>query len=170
VALDAAEAGRAAAFLVTNSEGAAFHLGRLRSRAADFDPDTRDRFLAGAMLPAAWVVRAQRVRRWWLETALAAFVAVDVLLVPATPVTAPASGTRTLELGGRTVALRPVLGLLAQPFSCIGLPVVTVPVFERGAAPIGVQVVGPPWQEARCLRVAAALAAVGVAVAHPPRG
>ena len=66
--LDEAEAGRAAAYLITNAESADFHLRRLRARAADFDPDTRDRFLAGALLPAAWVARARRVRHWWLGT------------------------------------------------------------------------------------------------------
>ena len=79
----------AAAFLITNSESAALHLDRLRRRAEDFDPDTRDRFLAGALLPAAWVARAQRVRRWWLERALAAFRNVDLLIAPATPCAAP---------------------------------------------------------------------------------
>ena len=85
VELPGAEAGRAAAYIITNSESAAFHLDRLRTRAADFDPDTRDRFLAGALLPAAWVVRAQRVRRWWLERMLEVFREVDLVLAPATP-------------------------------------------------------------------------------------
>lgn len=166
--LDEAEAGRAAAYLITNSEGAAFHLERLRTRAADFDPDTRDRFLAGAVLPAAWVSRAQRVRAWWLKSALAAFRSVDALIVPATPVSAPLRGQKHLDLAGRRVPLRPSLGLLAQPFSCIGLPVVTVPVFEPGEMPIGVQIVLPPWQEARALALAQKLGREGVAVAHPP--
>jgi aspartyl-tRNA(Asn)/glutamyl-tRNA(Gln) amidotransferase subunit A len=166
--LDAAEAGRAAAYLITSSEGAAFHIERLRSRAAEFDPDTRDRFLAGAMLPAAWVTRAHRVRRWWLAQALAAFRTVDVLLAPATPTSAPPIGAKTLVLDGRTVPLRPSLGLLAQPFSCIGLPVVTAPVFTPGRLPLGVQIVAPPWHEERCLRVAAALEAAAAARAHPP--
>ncbi len=168
VTLDAAEAGRAAAYLITNSESSAFHLDRLRARAADFDPDTRDRFLAGALLPAAWASRAQRVRRWWLERALAAFASVDLLLAPATPCPAPVRGARMLRLGGREVALRPSLGLFAQPFSCIGLPVVTAPVFAAGALPLGVQLVAPPWREDRALAAAAALEAAGVACAHPP--
>jgi Asp-tRNA(Asn)/Glu-tRNA(Gln) amidotransferase A subunit family amidase len=79
---DAAEAARAAAYLITNSESAAFHLDRLRHRAGDFDPDTRDRFLAGALLPAAWVSRAQRVRQWCLDQALALFGQHDLLLAP----------------------------------------------------------------------------------------
>jgi 1-carboxybiuret hydrolase len=64
VTLPKAPAGRSAAYLITNSESSGFHLERLRARAADYDPDTRDRFLAGTLLPAAWVARAQRVRRW----------------------------------------------------------------------------------------------------------
>lgn len=167
--LPGATAGRGAAYLITNAESSAFHLERLRERAADFDPDTRDRFLAGALLPAAWIVRAQRVRRWWLERLLEAFGEVDLMIAPATPFTAPAIGQKTLEIAGRTVPLRPNLGLLAQPFSCVGLPVATAPVFEAGAAPIGVQLIAPPWREALCLRAARALERSGVAAAHPPR-
>src|SRR5207237_1135742 len=44
---------RAAAMLITASEGANLHLDDLRTRAADFDPKTRDMFLAGAFVPAA---------------------------------------------------------------------------------------------------------------------
>lgn len=170
VALPGIEAGRAAAFLITNAESAAFHLPRLRERAADFDPDTRDRFLAGAMLPAAWVARAQRVRRWWLEQAMHAFEAVDVLLVPATPFPAPERGRKTIEIGGAELPLRPSIGLLAQPFSCIGLPVVAAPVFAPGAPPIGVQIIARPWAEATALRVAQTLFRARIAIAHPPQG
>jgi aspartyl-tRNA(Asn)/glutamyl-tRNA(Gln) amidotransferase subunit A len=168
VTLDEAEAGRAAAYIITNSESAAFHLDRLRARAGDFDPDTRDRFLAGALLPAVWVARAQRVRRWWLERALAAFRDVDLLIAPATPCPAPRVGTKRLTIDGRDLPLRPNLGLLAQPFSCIGLPVVTVPVFAPGEPPIGVQIVAQPWREDLALRAAAHLERAVVAVAHRP--
>ncbi|NUB45757.1 AtzE family amidohydrolase [Fertoebacter nigrum] len=165
---DAAEAARAAAYLITNSESAAFHLNRLRNRADDFDPDTRDRFLAGALLPAAWIARAQRVRHWCLEQALALFADTDLLLAPATPCAAPLAGQRLLQLAGRDMPLRPSLGLLAQPFSCIGLPVVTVPVFAPGQLPLGVQIVAPPWREDLALRAALVLEQAGVAQAHPP--
>jgi aspartyl-tRNA(Asn)/glutamyl-tRNA(Gln) amidotransferase subunit A len=166
--LDAAEAGRAAAYLITNSEGAAFHFERLRLHAAEFDPDTRDRFLAGALLPAAWVIQAHRIRRWWLGEALEAFRSVDVLVAPATPCAAPLLGTRHLDLADASVALRPALGLLAQPFSCIGLPVVTVPVFAREGSPTGVQIIAPPWREDLGLRLATYLECCGTAIAHPP--
>ena len=50
-----AERARAAAFIITASEGASLHLDRLRTRANDFDPAVRDRLIAGAMLPASLV-------------------------------------------------------------------------------------------------------------------
>ena len=167
VDLPGAAAGRAAAYLITNAEGAAFHLETLRTRAADYDPDTRDRFLAGALLPAAWVMKAQRVRRWWLSRLLDAFRHVDVIIAPATPFPAPLIGQKTVQLAGHEVPARPHLGILAQPFSCVGLPVCTVPVFERGALPIGVQLVARPWREDLCLRAARILERAG-ATSHPP--
>ena len=168
VRLDAAEAGRAAAYLITNAESAAFHLDRLRRRAAEFDPDTRDRFLAGALLPAAWASRAQRVRRWWLEQALAAFRVADRPDRARDPGSRPADRLEDARARRPHRCAAPLLGLLAQPFSCIGLPVTTVPVFDRGAAPMGVQIVAQPWREDLCLRVAALLQVQGVAAAHPP--
>ena len=153
-----AERARAAAFVVTSAEGAALHLPDLRTRALDFDPMTRDRFIAGALLPAAWVVQAQRVRRWFAERVAEAFTKVDILLAPATPCVAPLLGTEWLELGGERLPARPSLGLLAQPLSCIGVPVLTVPVWGASAAhpglPLGVQVIAAPWREDLALRVA----------------
>ena len=155
---------RAAAFLISNAEGAALHLADLRSRAADFEPLSRDRFLAGALLPAAWVQQAQRVRRWFALRAAELFEQVDVLLAPATPCVAPAIGTEWLEINGQRLPARPSLGLLTQPISCIGLPVCAVPVWGVHAAlPIGVQVIAAPWREDLALRVAHQLEAIGIA-------
>jgi aspartyl-tRNA(Asn)/glutamyl-tRNA(Gln) amidotransferase subunit A len=168
ISLPHAQMGRAAAYIITNAESAAFHLARLRANASEFDPGTRDRFLAGALLPAPWLARAQRVRRWWLARMLESFADIDLILAPATPASAPLIGADTLDIGGRAVPLRPNLGLLAQPFSCVGLPVATVPVFAPGALPLGVQLIAPPWREDLCLRAAQYLEDAGIAKAHPP--
>ncbi|CAM5789422.1 AtzE family amidohydrolase [Rhizobacter fulvus] len=155
---------RAAAFLISNAEGAALHLADLRTRAADFEPLSRDRFLAGALLPAAWVQQAQRVRRWFALRAAELFEEVDVLLAPATPCVAPGLGTEWLEINGRRLPARPSLGLLTQPISCIGLPVCAVPVWGVHATlPIGVQVIAAPWREDLALRVAHQLESSGIA-------
>ena len=167
-ALPGAAAGRAAAYLITNAEGAALHRRHLRERVDDFDPDTRDRFLAGALLPADWYLRAQAARRAWREEMAAVFRHTDLLVAPCTPCPAPLLGTRYLELAGRRELLRPNLGLFTQPFSCIGLPVLSVPLWLPGETlPIGVQLVAAPWREDLCLRAGEALARAGVADARP---
>lgn len=158
---------RAAAFLITNAESSTFHLERLRERADDFDPETRDRFLAGAMLPAAWYVGAQRARRWFHDEMMRVFEGVDLIIAPATPCPAPLVGQKVLELRGESVPLRPNLGLFTQPISAIGLPVAAAPVFG-GGLPIGVQIIAAPWREDLCLRAAFALQQAGVCVARAP--
>ncbi|HEY5793484.1 MAG TPA: AtzE family amidohydrolase [Bosea sp. (in: a-proteobacteria)] len=158
---------RAAAFLITNAESSTFHLDRLRERADDFDPETRDRFLAGAMLPAAWYVGAQRARHWFHDEMMRVFEDVDLIIAPATPCPAPLVGQKVLELRGESVPLRPNLGLFTQPISAIGLPVAAVPVFSSGL-PIGIQIIAAPWREDLCLRAAFALQQMGVCEARAP--
>ena len=166
---DAARA-RAAAYLITMVEGAALHLQRLKARAADFDPDVRDRLIAGAMLPGAWITEAQKFRRIFHARALDLFRDVDVLLAPATPCAAPKLGEKTFLLGGKEMLLRPNIGVFTQPISFIGLPVVAVPVWSGGESlPIGVQVIAPPWREDLALRVARRLERDGVASAPVAR-
>ena len=161
-----ADRARAAAFLITNAEGAALHLTDLKQRAQDFEPLTRDRLLAGALLPAAWITQAQRVRHWFARQVAASFSDVDVLLAPATPCTAPAIGTEWIEIDGKRLPNRASMGLLTQPISCIGLPAVTVPLTGCDPAalhlPIGVQIIAAPWREDLCLRTARVLEASGV--------
>jgi len=170
VELAQADTARAAAYLITMVEGAALHLERLRTRANDFDPDVRDRLIAGAMLPGAWTTQAQKFRRSFREQALALFRSVDVLLAPATPCRAPKIGQKTFVLNGKEMLVRPNIGLFTQPISFIGLPVVVVPVWTAGESlPIGVQVIAPPWREDLALRVARGLEldnVVSAPVAH----
>jgi 1-carboxybiuret hydrolase len=158
---------RAAAYVITPSEGSDLHFADLKSRAADFDPITRDRFLAGALVPAAWVQRAQRFRRWYRERVLELFREVDVLLAPATPCEAPKIGQETIEIDGVTVPARPFIGVYTQPLSFIGLPIVAAPLRRPGALPIAVQIIAAPWREDLALRVARVLERDGVTNAEP---
>ena len=155
---------RAAAYVITATEGAALHLDRLCKRAADFDPATRDRLIAGALVPASLVVKAQKFRRWYREQVLKLFEGVDAILAPATPFTAPRIGQQTMQLEGAEVPLRPNIGIFTQPISFIGLPVVAVPVPLR-PLPIAVQVIAAPWREDVALRIAHTLEKENVAAA-----
>jgi amidase/aspartyl-tRNA(Asn)/glutamyl-tRNA(Gln) amidotransferase subunit A len=127
---------------------------------------SRDRFLAGALLPSAWIARAQRVRRLYAEQVARLFERYDVLLAAATPCAATPIGAEWFEINGQRLPVRPSMGVLTQPISCIGLPVCAVPVWgAHPDLPIGVQVIAAPWREDIVLRVAAALESAGVAQA-----
>lgn len=165
--LKGAERARAAAFCITAAEGGSLHLDALRAWPDAFDPAVRDRLIAGAMLPSFVVTRAQRFRRQFLTEALAAFSSFDVLVAPATPLPATPVGQAEITLNGRTVSARATLGLYAQPISFVGLPVVTVPLVTPGALPVGVQLIGPPWSEARLLALAHRLESDGIVGAGP---
>ncbi len=164
VELPEAHRARAAGYLVTMVEGASLHLDRLRTRAMDYDPDVRDRLIAGAMVPGAWVMQAQKFRRWFHDAVVKIFEEVDVIIAPATPCRAPLIGQKNMVLDGVEMMIRPNLGIFTQPISFIGLPVVTVPTWTDGERlPMGVQIITAPWREDLALRVAHDLARKGVA-------
>ena len=169
VELPEAARARAAAYVISTCEGASLHLDRLRQRPNDFDPAVRDRLLAGAMIPAPLVDRAQKFRRWYRQRVHEIFESVDVILAPATPCVAPKLGQATFMLDGVELPVRANIGIHTQPISFIGLPVVAVPV-PLDPMPIGVQIIAAPWREDIALRVAYALEQAGVAVAPRPRG
>ena len=162
-----AQRARAAAYLITASEGASLHLDRLRTRANDYDPAMRDRLIAGAMIPAALVNRAQKFRRWYRGEVLKLFADFDAILAPATPCAAPEIGQKTFMIDGVELPVRPNIGIYTQPISFIGLPVVAVPV-PLSPMPIGVQVIAAPWREDIALRIAHSLEQAGVCVAPRP--
>jgi len=159
------EKARAAAYIITACEGGNLHLPDLRTRPGDFDPMVIERFLAGALLPAAWYSHAQRFRRVFRDQVRELFRHVDVILAPTTPCPAIHIGQETIEIDGKQVPSRPNLGLFTQPLSFIGLPIISVPVFSPGSLPVGVQVIGAPYREATILRVARQLERMGVCAA-----
>jgi AtzE family amidohydrolase len=158
---------RAAAYIITACEGSQLHLERLRQRPLDFDQATRERFLAGALIPNSWYIQAQRLRRWYRDRARELFQTYDVLIAPTTPCVAPPLDQTTLELDGESYPLRPHLGLYTQPLSFIGLPVISVPIHPPEQLPIGVQLIAAPYQEAKLFRVAQFLETQGVTTVQP---
>jgi Asp-tRNA(Asn)/Glu-tRNA(Gln) amidotransferase A subunit family amidase len=155
---------RSAAMVITAAEGAQNHLHDLRTRAAEFDPMTRDRFLAGAMIPASAYVSAQRFRRWFRGAVAGAMASADIVLAPTTPFPAPLIGQREAVVDGETVLTQPYLGCFTQPLSFVGLPVLTVPAGRSGdGLPLGVQLVAAPYREEALVRLAAELERQGLA-------
>ncbi len=160
---------RAAAFIITASEGGSLHLDDLRTQLAAFEPLSVDRFVAGALQPADWYLRAQRFRRIYRDRIHALFADWDVLIAAATPVSAPLIGTEWLDINGTQQPCRAAMGLLTQPISFAGCPVVTAPMWPtstRGMA-LGVQIIAAPWREDLAFAVARQLSDAGVAHVKP---
>ncbi|KOP26119.1 amidase [Hapalosiphon sp. MRB220] len=162
VTIPEAHRARAAAFVITACEGANLHLEKLRQRPQDLDPATRDRFLAGALIPSHWYIQAQRFRKWFREQVREVFEKVDIIIAPTTPISAPLIGQQTMILDGEEILVRPHLGLFTQPLSFIGLPVLSVPIRRADALPLGVQLIAAPNQEVLILQVASALEKKGI--------
>jgi len=157
---------RAAAMVITAAEGANLHLADLKSRAKDFDPTTRDRFLAGALVPASLYAQAQRFRAWYRARVAEMFQEIDVIIAPTTPWVAPLIGApRLATVDGAEVVARAHSGVFTQPLSFIGLPVISVPVRVPGLLPLGVQLIAAPFREPVLFRVAARLEADGIVAA-----
>ena len=173
--LKSAEVARAAAYIVTAAEGGALHRPRLIERYGDFGPSSRSRLVAGGLVPASWVIQAQRVRQHAYQEAMELFERFDLLIAAAAPAVAPRVGQETLLINGRSIPTKAGLGVLTQPISCIGLPVCVVPVWpgegespaER-ALPVGVQLIGAPWREDLCLAAARTLEQAGIAEVRAP--
>lgn len=162
VTVPEAHRARAAAYVITVSEGSNLHFQNLQKRPQDFDPATRDRFLSGAFVPANWYLQAQRFRRWYRDRVREMFQNVDLILAPVTPCVAPLIGQEKMVIDGVEVLTRPNLGLYTQPLSFIGLPILSVPVQQANGLPIGVQIIAAPYNEAAILRAARVLEAQGI--------
>jgi len=165
VTLPEAGRARAAAFCITAFEGGQLHKPNLATRPHDFDPATRPRLMAGALLPAEIIYQAQRFRAWFRDQARELFARFDLLLAPASPCVAPLAGQKTMRLRGADVPVRPNLGLYTQPISFIGLPVVCVPITGGGTLPRGVQIIAAAGRERLALAAAARLERDGIAAA-----
>ncbi|MDC7869159.1 amidase [Pantoea ananatis] len=157
-----AELARSAAFIMTASEGGNHYLPALRQQPERFEPHSRERLLAGAMLPGAWYVQAQRFRRHFQQQILPLFERFDVLIAPATPCSAPLIGQETIAINGQNLPTKASMGMLTQPISFLGLPVCTVPLATASGLPIGVQLIGAPFNEQAVLRAAFALEQQGL--------
>ena len=91
-----------------------------------------------------------------------------ILLCPAAAIPAFRHGERSWQIEGRTVNYLDAWSY-TEWFNLLGNPAAVVPVGRSpGGLPIGVQIVGRPWQEEQVLTVAAALEKECTAWSRPP--
>lgn len=170
IALPEIARARSAAFLITAFEGGALHRETLARHALSFDPATRDRLLAGALLPSALYEEAQLFRLEYRERVARLVADFDVLLAPAAPCVAPPIADPHITIDGALSPARADLGIHTQPISFTGLPALAVPLYRPGRLPVGLQLIGAPGGEAALFRYAAALEQQGMIGTSAPPG
>ncbi|HWU03261.1 MAG TPA: amidase family protein, partial [Novosphingobium sp.] len=152
---------RSAAFLITACEGGRLHREQLARRAMDYDPATRDRLIAGALLPEETYAQAQAFRAQARQQAIAALAGVDVVLAPAAPCEAPLIADPRILVDGALVPARADLGIHTQPITFLGLPALAVPLRRPTGLPLGLQLIGRPGAEPALFALAAHLEGEG---------
>jgi aspartyl-tRNA(Asn)/glutamyl-tRNA(Gln) amidotransferase subunit A len=145
----------AGALAVVATEALAYHAAWLRTRRADYDPEVSMRLMLGAFVTGVHYVRGQQARALFRREVDDALARHDVLLAPATPLVAPAVDERRTTLGDGASDVRSALIRLTRPFNFSGHPACSVPCgFTADGLPIGMQIVGRPFDEATVLRAA----------------
>ena len=139
------------------SEAAAAHEELIRTRAAELSDEVRPLLQCGLFLTASQYLGAQQARRNIIAAYRALWRTFDVLVTPTSPIAAPVIGATTAQLAGKDIPLVRAFLDLTLPFNLTGQPAISVPCgFTRGGLPIGLQLVGRPFDEATLFRAAAA--------------
>ena len=129
---------------IAGVEAALIHQEEMRTRAQDYQEDTRNRLLTGAEIPGTAYVDAMHRRRLVAAGFRSALSEVDIIATPTLPVTAPPYGSPN--------DVMPVLNRLTAPLNAAGLPALAVPCGFAGGLPVSLQLIGRPFDEATILR------------------
>jgi aspartyl-tRNA(Asn)/glutamyl-tRNA(Gln) amidotransferase subunit A len=146
-----------AAEVMVKCEAAAMHRPWMEKTPELYANQVRTRMEAGFFIPATQYIDALRLRAHFVKEFLATSMeGVDAVILPAIPFPLPTiEETDTEEKGGPAV-LKMVAGFtgLTRPFNTLGVPALSVPCgFDRNGAPIGLQLVGRPFDEGLLYRI-----------------
>jgi len=145
----------AASFAIVAPEALAYHARWMRTRPQDYQRDVRERLFTGAFISGVHYLRAQQIRALVRAEVEEALARRDVLLAPSTPIATTPLGERETTVDGVRVEVRSALLRFTRPFNVSGHPACSVPCgFTRDGFPLGMQLVGRPFDELTVLRVA----------------
>ena len=134
---------------IQRPEASAYHRERLREQPELYGDELRRDLELGQLFLAVDYVHAQRVRAQMRERWYAAMDGIDVLAVPTVPIGAPEA-----PAGTTSGAIKGKLLRNTYPVNLTGFPAISVPCgFTGEGLPIGLQIVGRPYDEAAVLRV-----------------
>jgi aspartyl-tRNA(Asn)/glutamyl-tRNA(Gln) amidotransferase subunit A len=143
---------------VADADAAYVHRERLAAHAAEYDFATRRRLLAASLMPAHLYQKAMRFRVIMRRQVLAALEGVDVLVTPAQSQPAPPIATDT-GLDSKDAVMRQFFGIRAHrgPFNLAAVPAMSIPCgFTDSGLPVGLQLVGRPFDEATLFQIGGA--------------
>jgi aspartyl-tRNA(Asn)/glutamyl-tRNA(Gln) amidotransferase subunit A len=126
-------------------------------RRGDFGADVLALLDQGRLLAATDYVNAQRLRRVYQKEWAQVWKDVDLVFTPTSPITAPKIGQATVEIEGVEEDVRLATTRFMRAMNVVGMPAMSVPVGESGGLPIGVQIIGKPFDEAGVVAAAALL-------------
>lgn len=145
----------AASFAIVASEALAYHAENLKTRAGEYQADVRERLMMGVFVSGLHYVRAQQVRALTRAEVDGALARRDVLLAPSTPLAATVVGERRTLIGETAADVRASLIRCTRAFNLSGHPACSLPCgLTPSGLPIGMQLVGRPFDEATVLRAA----------------
>ncbi|MFQ5960076.1 MAG: amidase [Candidatus Methylomirabilales bacterium] len=140
-------------YLTLATEASANHAQLLRTRGRELGEDIRRRLELGEFVPATQYVRAQQARRRLMQEFAAVFRQMDLLVTPTLPMAAPPLGEPMVTVRGVRKRVQPTLTRFTSPFNLTGLPAISVPcASDSDGLPIGLQMIGRPFEEAMLLR------------------
>jgi aspartyl-tRNA(Asn)/glutamyl-tRNA(Gln) amidotransferase subunit A len=149
-------AGALGAILVTEMASVtAWHDPYLRQpgRRAQYTPEVRSLLDAGKLIFATDFLKAQRLRRVLMQEVRAAFARVDVLATPTLPLCAWNVSQSHVQIAGQAEHVLHACWRFTYPWNLTGLPALSVPCGFADGLPVGLQIVGRPFDEATILRV-----------------
>ncbi len=140
-------------YITLATEASANHARLLRTRGRELGLDVRRRLELGEFITAPQYVRAQQGRRLLMQELAAVFRRVDLLITPTLPVVAPPIGDQTLTIHGVEKRVQPTLTRCTSFVNLTGLPAISLPCgSDADGLPVGLQLIGQPFDEATLLR------------------
>lgn len=136
-------------------ESAATHSRWTSTRRHDYGEDVLRMLDKGMQITAVDYINAHKWKEEIKQSLLKAIDGYDALLVPTTIISAPLLDQNEVNIGGTVHEVYSSLSRLTTVFDVTGLPALNVPAgFVDGQFPVGVQLVGRPFDESRILRIA----------------
>jgi aspartyl-tRNA(Asn)/glutamyl-tRNA(Gln) amidotransferase subunit A len=133
--------------------------GYFPAQAAKYSDDVRHRLELGREVRAVDYLNALEVRRSVASEFDAAFEKVDAILAPTLPVAASRIGEKEITIGDEKETVRSAFVRLNRPANLTGHPALSIPCGlthrdQHSDLPIGLQLIGPNWSEARLFSIA----------------